>query len=138
MSDDPRLKRVLKRYRKFEDHFDASLDVTRLGVAQLRRVLGCAEDEPFIAPHPLDVAGARRLAEVLGVPLDTDEFDFFLHSYVRTECVADYYADPTNRPRASPEDGPPAKIPLPKGTRWLAVRPRDGKEHYVGVPDTDK
>lgn len=135
MTDDPRLKRVLRRYRKLDDYSDASIDVTALGLAQLRNALGCGADDPLIAPHPLDAGAARRLGAVLGIRMDLSEFDFFLHCYVRTECVAEYYADRAPRPLASPENGPPAKIPLPKGMRWLAVRPRDGKEHYIGVPE---
>jgi hypothetical protein len=135
VTDDRRLKRILKRYRKMEDHPDASMDVTALGIARLRTLLGCAEGDPLIAPSPLDAGAAARFGAVLGVVLDADEFDFFLHCYVRAECVTEYYADPAARPLASPENGPPTKIPLPKGMRWLAVRPRDGKEHYVGVPE---
>ncbi len=135
MTDDPRLKRVLKRYRKLDDHADASMDVTALGIVQLRTLVGCAEDDPLIAPRALDALAAARFGAVLGVALDVHEFDFFLHCYVRTECVTDYYSDSTVRPLASPENGPPTKIPLPKGMRWLSVRPRDGKEHYIGVPE---
>ena len=29
-----------------------------------------------------------------------------------------------------PEFGPPPKIPLPEGMRWVSVRPKDGLEHY--------
>jgi hypothetical protein len=135
VTDDPRLKRVLKRYRKLDEHPDASIDVTALGIVQLRTLVGCAEGDPLIAPRALDSEAAARFGAILGVPLELEDFDFFLHCYVRTECVTDYYADPTARPLASPENGPPAKIPLPKGMRWLAVRPRDGKEHYIGVPE---
>ena len=138
MIDDPRLKRVLKRYGKSEEQFNASLDVTLLGLAQLRKALGCTEDDPLIAPHALDAQGASRLSRVLGIPLDTNEFDYFLHSYVRAECVAEYDADPTVGLLAPPEDGRPAKVPLPAGMRWLAVRPRDGKERFIGVRDTDR
>ena len=136
-TDDPRLKRVLKRYRKSEDRCDAALDVTRLGLGGLREALGCAEDDPLVAPHPIDAVAAQRLADGYGIPLDLGAFDFFLHTYVREECVSDYYADPTPWPLASPESGPPTKIPLPPGMRWVAVRPRDGREHYVGVPVAD-
>ena len=66
----------------------------------------------------------------MGTEFDRNEFDYFLHSYVRSECVPDFFADPLVTSKPAPEDGPPAKIPLAKGMRWCSVRPKDGKEQY--------
>jgi hypothetical protein len=134
-SEDPRLKRVLKRYRKANDFPDASMDVTTLGMERLRWIAGSAAHDPLIGPVELDEAGAGRLSKMLGIPVESNDFDYILHTYIRTECVAEYYADETARPRASPENGPPMRPP--PGMRWQEARPRDGKEHYVGVPAED-
>jgi hypothetical protein len=137
MTDDPRFKRVLKRYPKGEDRFDASMDVTGLGLPLLQEALSCRADDALMNPRQLDDRAISFLAARLGLEFDGGAYDFFLHVYVRKDCDDAYYKDPSPRTHtAPPEDGPPVKL-LPKGMRWISVRPKDGKEQYVGVPAED-
>lgn len=134
MNDDPRLKRVLKRYPKGENLADASIDVTALGLPLLQEALGSTADDPLMSPRELDDHAIAFFSTRLGADFDGRAFDFFLHVYVRKECDDAYFRDPSPRDQtAPPEEGPPAKL-LPKGMRWISVRPKDGKEQYLGVP----
>lgn len=133
MSDDPRIKRVLKRYRKGEDYFDASIDLSGLDLAELQLACRCQQDDSLIAPRELDSHALSYLSARMGLEFDGQQYDYFLHAYVRREFLRAYCDDPSVKSKASPEDGPPSKIPLPKGRRWISVRPKDGQEQYVAV-----
>jgi hypothetical protein len=130
MPDDPRIKRVLKRYQKGDKFSDASVDVTSIGVAGL--LLACRRDEEksLDAPIELDDQALTFLSGRLGFEFDRGQYDYFLHSYVRSEFLPSYYEDPSVTSKPSPESGPPLKIPIPTGMRWISVRPKDGKEQY--------
>lgn len=135
MDDDQRLKRVLKRYRKSVEFCDASMDLPQFTLAQLQGALGRGEDDPLMSPIQLGDAARAWLSAQLGMPLDSAEFDYFLHVYVRRECLADYYSGELGRgPTAPSEDGPPLNL-LAKGMAWASTRPKDGKENWMGVPD---
>src|SRR5262245_5875788 len=129
MIDDPRIKRVLKRYRKEENVSDASIEVTALGDSELLLACRCTGELSLAGPRELDDHALSHLSRLTGIAFDRDEFDYYLHSYVRSEFVSTYFDDPTVGARPAPEDGPPL-VPLPSGTRWRSVRPKDGKEQF--------
>jgi hypothetical protein len=130
MPDDPRIKRVLKRYRKGEQFPDASLELTDLGVDELLQACRCDQANALNLPKELDDYAMSYLTRRLGIEFDSAAFDFYLHEYVRSEFRSTYFSDPSITSKPAPEDGPPPGIPLPAGMRWFAVRPKDGKEHY--------
>jgi hypothetical protein len=78
----------------------------------------------------LDDHALAHFAQRMGIEFDRSQFDYFLHSYVRSEHLESYYNDPTVTSFPAPENGPPSKIPLEKGLRWFAVRPKEGKEQF--------
>jgi hypothetical protein len=130
MLDDPRIKRILKRYPKSDKFSDVFMDVTSLGVAELLQVCRCGEARCLDAPKELDDQALSYLARLMSIEFDRGQFDYFLHSYVRSEFFPSYYDDPSVTSKPPPEFGPPPKIPLPKGMHWVSVRPKDGQEHY--------
>ena len=137
MLDDPRIKRVLKRYRKGERFFDASMDVSAYGDIALLTACRCEQVEDIADPRELDEYALEYFAGLLETVFDTSQFDYFLHSYIRSEFVDSYFDDPTVTSFLSPENGPPSKISLEKGLRWCAVRPKDGRERYEAFPIED-
>ena len=130
MLDDPRIKRVLRRYPKEDKFSDASMDVSAYGDAALLQALRYEHVDDLSAPRELDDHAVTHFAQRMKIDFDRSQFDYFLHSYVRSEFFETYYDDPTVTSFPAPEDGPPSKIPLEKGLRWCAVRPKDGKEHF--------
>jgi len=130
MLDDPRIKRVLKRYAKEHQFSDASIDVSGYGDLALLEACRREDVDDLSRPIELDHHALSHFGQRMGIEFESALFDYFLHSYVRSECIDDYYDDPTVTSRPAPEDGPPSKIPLEKGLRWFAVRPKDGKEHF--------
>jgi hypothetical protein len=130
VDDDPRIKRVLKRYRKDDKFSDASMDVTALGLAELLQAVRSEDADYLTAPKELDDDAVAHLSRVMGIEFDRDQFDYYLHSYVRQEFLSEFSADTSIASRPAPEGGPPDKIPRPRGTRWCSVRPKDGQEHY--------
>src|ERR1700704_111436 len=103
MQDDPRIKRVLKRYRKDEKFSDASMDVSALGVAELLRACRSQDVNYLTAPKELDECAVAHLSQVMGLEFDRDQFDYFLHSYVRSECKSDFFADQSVTSKPAPE-----------------------------------
>ena len=130
MLDDPRIKRVLKRYQKGGTLSDGIMDVTSLGVAELLQACRLPEVRSLDAPKELDDQALACLARRMGIEFDRSQFDYFLHSYVREEFCPSYYEDTSVTSKPAPESGPPSKIPIPKGMRWVSVRPKDGREDY--------
>lgn len=135
MLDDPRIKRVLKRYPKDDQFWNASMDVSQLGDRILLEACRLDDADEFSRPVELDEFALEHLAQRMGIVFDQSQFDYFLHSYVRSEHKEAYYRDRTVTSFPAPEDGPPSKIPLEEGLRWFAVRPRDGKEHFEAFED---
>jgi len=131
MSDDPRIKRVLKRYPKDSTTPDAAIELDGITTASLQAALGVGPEDPLFSPCELSWPAIEFFHDQLGIELDSGAFDYFLHTYVRRESVKEYYAD-KSRPEfpggPAPEGGPP--VPAPPGKRWYAVRPKDGKEHF--------
>ena len=134
MFDDPRLKRVLKRYEKGSNLSDASIDVSNLGVGELLKACRCASLADLSAPKELDETALAHLSKRMDIPYNIEQFDYFLHSYIRAEHVEAYYADPSVTSMPAPENGPPSKIPLSPGTAWRSVRPKNGQESYEAWP----
>jgi hypothetical protein len=127
--DDPRIKRVLKRYRKGAMFFDSSMDLTNFGLSELLQACRCSE-AALAAPRELDEHALTYFADRMGIVFDQQQFDYFLHSYVRAAFVSSYYGDTSARSFPAREDGPPPKVPIPKGMYWRSVRPVDGEERY--------
>jgi hypothetical protein len=130
MLDDPRIKRILKRYPKGDKFSDVFLDVTSLGDAELLQACRCDDSGRLDGPKELDDQALLHLSRRIGIEFDRGQFDYFLHSYVRSEFFPSYYEDPSVTSKPPPEFGPPPKIPLPNGMRWVSVPPKDGKENY--------
>jgi hypothetical protein len=130
MLDDPRIKRILKRYPKGENNSDASMDLSSLGDSYLLLAFRCVGETSLQRPIELDDYAITYLSRLLGVDFETAKFDHFLHSYVKSEFVSSFYSDASAVAKPPPENGPPAKIPIPPGMRWRSVRPKDGEERY--------
>jgi hypothetical protein len=130
MLDDPRIKRVLKRYPKDDQFPDGSFDVSTYGDAALLEACRREDVDEMSRPIELDAHALMCFSQRMGIEFDCSQFDYFLHSYVRPEHMEAYYGDPTVTSRPAPEDGLPAKIPLKKGLRWFAVRPKNGNEQF--------
>jgi len=110
MLDDPRIKRVLKRYPKDDQFSDASIDVSSYGDLAL---LEACRREHVSGPIELDDHALAHFGQRMGIEFDRSQFDYFLHSYVRSEFFETYYDDPTLTSFPMCEDGPPEKIPRP-------------------------
>lgn len=134
MLDDPRIKRVLKRYRKDEQFSDGIMDVTALGDAFWLAACGCQNESDLCAPQELDQQALAALTQRMGIGFDQSEFDYFLHTYIRSGQFDDYHADPTVTRYPVSEDGPPANIPVSEGYRWCEARPQEGKANFVEIP----
>lgn len=130
MPNDPRLKFLLKRYRKGDNLADASMDVSNVELKYLLEGCGCGDAEALARPKELGEHSLAYFATLLGTNFDRAKFDYFLHSYVRREFVSSYYKDASATFKPAPESGPPSKIPIPEGTQWISVRPKDGQENY--------
>jgi len=130
MKNDPRLVRLLKRYPKDDDFFDASIDVSHLELEQILQICQCQKDSDLTLPRELGEFELSQFGKIFGFDSDRSNYDYFLHSYVRAEFVSSYYSDPTVTSKPAPENGPPSKIPLPEGMQWFPVRPKEGREHY--------
>jgi hypothetical protein len=132
-TDDPRIKRVLKRYLKDDDYSDASLELTGIGFEELQSMCRCSADD-LKAPRELHGYSLINFTNRMGMSFDASQYDYFFHSYARREfCSPDRV--PPKEFNLPCEDGPPAKIPLAKGLHWVSTRPKAGKENYVGVED---
>lgn len=127
--NDPRIKRLLKRYQKEANLSDASIDVSAMELNELLRACGCQRESDLASPVRLDDRAISNFANALGMNFDRERFDYYLHSYVRTEFIESYFKDPTVTSKPAPE-GPPAKIPIAEGFQWISARPQDGKEHW--------
>ena len=136
-SNDFRIKRLLKRYPKEAILSDASIDVSNMEVKELLLVCGCQNERELSSPVRLDDQAIAAFAGRLGMEFDSGRFDYFLHSYIRTEFVQSYFNDPTVTFKPAPESGPPANIPLTKGFQWVAVRPKDGREHWEAYEQSE-
>ena len=131
MLDDPRVKRVLKRYPKEDQFSDASIDVSGCGDLELMEACRRDDVDDLSLPIELDDRALLHLGQRMGIEFDRARFDYFLHSYVRSESVDEYCNDPTVTSRLPSENGPPSNLPfMESGVRWFAVRPKGGREHY--------
>lgn len=134
MDDDPRIKRVLKRYRKGDDAVDAALEVSGVDLDELLAACGGRQLRDLLRPRHLTPSALAFFARRFQAPMDDRRYDYYLHSYLRREYADSWIASTEAGPAPAPEDGPPASIPRPAGTRWLPVRPRDGEERYEAWP----
>jgi hypothetical protein len=131
--DDPRIKRVLRRYLKGEDFPEASLELTGITFEELQTMCCCSADG-FKGPRELDGYGIVNFTNRMGMSFDASQYDYFVHSYARREFCSSDRAAPKGLDLPC-EDGPPAKIPLAKGLHWVSARPQDGQETFLGVED---
>jgi hypothetical protein len=126
--NDPRIKRLLKRYRKGDNLVDATIDVSSIDLGKVLRALRFNSERDLASPKELDDQALSFFSRALGSDFKREHFDYFLHSYVRAEFVSSYYKDPAITSKPAPEGGPPA--PSPEGTEWVPVRPQEGREHF--------
>jgi hypothetical protein len=132
-TDDPRIKRVLKRYLKNEEFSDGMMDLTGIPFEELQTMCHCSA-ENFRTPLELDGYSLVNFTNRMGISFDAGTYDYFVHSYARREFCSSDRTLPEGLDLPC-EDGPPAKIPLDKGLRWASTRPKDGNENYVGVEE---
>jgi len=130
MLDDPRMKRVLKRYPKDSQTFDASIELVGVTTLDLQAVFGCAGDDLLYSPRQLGELQLSYFRDMFQVEFDCAHFDYFLHTYVRREHTTEYFATQSAGPHPAPEDGPPSSTVRP-GKVWVPVRPKDGREHFL-------
>ncbi|HTB80072.1 MAG TPA: hypothetical protein VK717_04215 [Opitutaceae bacterium] len=133
MQDDPRIKVVLRRYRKDEEQFSDSVELIGVPFALLRAACRFSGEDFLGRPRELDNEAQAFLAAQIGMDFDPSTFDYFLHPYVRKEFISTYYDDPSIKIKPCSESGPPAKMPIPAGMEWVGVRPKNGKEHFVAI-----
>ena len=133
MSDDTRIKVMLKRYRKGEEQFSDSVELAAVPFALLSAACRFVGDDFLARPHELDHEAQAYLAAQIGMDFDPAIFDYFLHPYVLKEFLSTYYSDPSIKIKPSSESGPPATIPIPAGMEWAGVRPQNGKEQYIAI-----
>jgi hypothetical protein len=134
-TDDPRIKRVLKRYPKGREFSDSFVELAGISLEELQLMCRCLVDD-FKIPRELDGQSLGCFAGRLGLDFDEGKYDYFVHSYVRREfCLPDRV--PPKELRLPCEDGPPMKIPVPEGKHWVSARPKNGRENYVGIADED-
>jgi hypothetical protein len=127
MPNDPRIKVVLKRYRKEEEYPDASIELDGMDLGVLRAACRCEAEDFLSKPCELDEQARLFLSTHMGVDFDSVLFDHYLHAYVRKEFVPTYYDDSSVKFKPASESGPPAAIPIPAGMRWISVRPKDSE-----------
>lgn len=137
-SDDPRIKRVLKRYEKDAQFRDAHIDLEAVSLEALNVAFGFPPEDEFKSPRKLDEYAIACFEQWMGIELDAGIYDYFIHPYARREfCSAEHV--PEEGLNLPCENGPPTRIPLAEGLRWVSTRPEeDGenyKENYVGVED---
>jgi hypothetical protein len=132
--DDPRIKRVLKRYLKNNEFSDASMELTGISLEELQSMCSCSPVD-FKGPRELDGLALVHFTNRMGVSFDASTYDYFVHSYTRREFCSPERIPPQDVSLPC-EDGPPTKIPLQKGMRWVSSRPnKKGLETWVGVED---
>ena len=138
-NDDPRVKRVLKRYEKDAQFSDAHIDLEGISLEALNAAFRFSPEDEFESPRKLDEYAIASIEQWMGLGFDGGIYDFYVHPYARREFCSEERVpqDGLNMPC---EDGPPIRIPLEEGLRWVSTRPvEDGenfyKENYVGVED---
>lgn len=134
MLDHPRIKIVLKRYPKDSRYFDAAIELSDIPVDRIREALRSSPDDRGVKPRLLDSYAINYFSQVWPNAFDSEAFDYFVHMYLRKEQDQTSQRPEDDAPSVPFEDGPPAAIPLPEGTRWVSVRPgEEGFESYEAV-----
>lgn len=134
-TDDPRIKRVLKRYLKGERFLDASLELTGIHLTELEAAFRCSSGDDLTAPRELDEFAVNWLSMRMQMNFEIEVYDYFLHSYVRREFCSEERIPPKGL-KLPCEDGPPKRIPLEKGLKWVSVRTKNsGEETYVAIEE---
>jgi hypothetical protein len=132
--NNPQVIVLLKRYPKESIYADAVIDLSGIPTTVIRNALQMASEDRDVRPRQLDTHAIECFSRYWPNAFDANAFDFFIHLYRRREV--DLAAVRPDDPllQIPGEDGPPSKIPLPEGTRWLSVRPsHDGYENYEAV-----
>jgi len=137
MIDDPRIKRILKRYPKDNVRFDASIDLSDLPIEEVRAAFRCSADDTDTRPRKLDDYAIDCFSKRWPDAFDAASFDYFVHLYLKSE-----FAWPNPRsadmPSVPSENGPPPGASLPEGMRWVSVKPSDeGFENYMGMTEDE-
>ncbi|MDD5139276.1 MAG: hypothetical protein PHY43_03325 [Verrucomicrobiales bacterium] len=134
-TDDPRIKRVLKRYLKNAQFSEASLELAGISLRELQAALRCASDDNLSSPRELDEFAMAWFTNRMQMAFEAKAYDYFVHSYIRREFCSSERVPPDDL-RFSCEDGPPKRIPMPEGyDSWVSARPENGQENYIAVED---
>ena len=105
LSDDPRIKRVLKRYLTGEDFSDATMELSGISLEEIAAMCRCSSND-FNAPRELDAYSLVNFENRMSMSFDSSKYDYFIHSYARREfCSADCV--PPKDLNVPCEDGPP-------------------------------
>lgn len=134
MLDHPCIKMILKRYPKDSRYSDAAIDLSNVPIDRIREALRSSPDDTDVKPRLLDTYAINHFSRVWPDAFDPEAFDYFVHLYRRKE-EDQTSRRPKDEAQVVPyEDGPPATIPLPEGSRWISVRPgEDGFESYEAI-----
>ena len=125
---------VLKRYPKDSRYSDAAIDLSDMPIDRIREALRSSPDDTDVKPRLLDVYAIDCFSRVWPDAFDAKAFDYFVHLYRRKEQEQSSGSAEDDGPSVPSEDGPPAAIPRPEGTRWISVRPgEDGFESYEAI-----
>lgn len=88
------VKYHLRGFDRRTEFLGVDIDISPELLAVVRELLPEAADDPeFIDPLPITDSQAIRVAEVLGVPVDPDRFEYFIESdedwrVVAAQCEA--------------------------------------------------
>jgi hypothetical protein len=130
MIDDPRLMTVLKRYPKGGERCDSTINLDSMPISEVAAALRILPGVSNIKPLLLDEYAIAYFSKRWPIPFDSSNYDYFIHRYLKKE----FDSIENNDIRYPSENGPPANIPRPEGTRWIYVRPSiDGNENYSAL-----
>lgn len=140
-TDDARVKRVLKRYEKNAQFSDAHIDLEGISLESLNAAFRLPPEDEFQSPRKLDEYALSCFEQWMGISFDSGIYDFFVHPYARREfCSAERV--PPRELNMPCEDGPPTRIPIARGHRWVSTRPKDPedgegnyRENYADIED---
>jgi hypothetical protein len=76
MLDDPRIKRVLKRYPKSDQFSDASMDVSTYGDTALLEACRREHADDMSGPIELDDQALAHFQQRMGIEFDRSQFDY--------------------------------------------------------------
>src|ERR1039457_6982985 len=96
-TNDPRIKRVLKRYFKGKEFSESSLELTGITLEELKSICLCSGGD-FKTPRELDGYGLVNFTNRMGISFDASKYDYIVHSYARREFCSPDRVPPKDLP----------------------------------------